>query len=452
MTIRSRITGRALGAVEVLETRVKTDRPETANRDLLTFHRDSSRTESPTGEAEAPQSVRPYRRTFAEAGPGAPNVLYVDDDPVALELFLGQTGGEFRVSVTTTGSEALRLLEREGPYEIVVADFQMLGMNGNQFLARVQERAPETVRMLLTGHADLTAALGALNEGHVFKFLTKPTARQTVLNALREGHTQYQLAVARRELMEQTVRSSVKALTDLLALASPTAFGRSLQARAIVDVLLDHFGIEDRWEIEVAAMVSQIGSISLPAETALRLYQGGEALSDEEKAMVERIPELGAEIIGGIPQLEGVARIVRYQDKHFGGAGKPADKVKGHHLPWGARALKLALDYVSLEAQGMDSLAVMDTLRCRALVYDPALLKALAQEHTPGEAGADIRELKVREVVPGMTFAQDVRTQSGQMLIARGTQVTAALFERIRNLGEGLVQEPVCVAVRRAGL
>ena len=376
-----------------------------------------------------------------------PRVLYVDDDERALELLRAQAARQFDVVTATNGAAALQLLEEEGPFEIVVSDYQMIGMSGLFFLSKARDTAPDATRLLLTGHPNLTAAMGAVNDGQCFRFLTKPCSQEVMLRALQAAADQHRLVTSRRGLLEQTLRASVRALTDVLALASPAASGRANRARAHVSALLDHFNLPDRWEAEVAAMLSQIGCVSLPPETALKVYEGAR-LSPEEQAMVDRLPALAEQLVADIPQMEGVRAILRYQDKHFDGIGTPPGPERGEQIPWGARALKIALDYDVLEAQGAATHAALDTMQGRSgLWYDPALLEAFVEIRT--QQVEVTQDLTLGQLASGMVFADDVRTRSGVIVIARGTKVTSSLSERLRNSPAGYFQEPVKVVALR---
>ena len=104
----------------------------------------------------------------------ADTILCVDDDPNILEAYRRQLRKEFRVETAIGPEEGCRKIESSGPYAVVVSDLQMPNMNGIQFLTKVREQSPDTVRMLLTGNADLNAAVEAVNQGQIFRFLTKP--------------------------------------------------------------------------------------------------------------------------------------------------------------------------------------------------------------------------------------------------------------------------------------
>src|SRR5690606_12970241 len=146
---------------------------------------------------------------------------------------------------------------------IVTSDLRMPQVDGISFLAKVAERSPDSVRILLTGYADLDAAVASVNRGRVFRFLTKPCQKEDLVAAIEAGLAQYRLARAERELLDRTLRGAVRALTDVLALASPLAFARAQRAQQTVAALCRQLQVEFTWPIEIAALLSQIGSITL---------------------------------------------------------------------------------------------------------------------------------------------------------------------------------------------
>src|SRR5918911_2964995 len=168
-------------------------------------------------------------------------VLCVDDEPNVLEGLRRTLGGHYRVRTAVGGAAGLEAIEREGPFAVVVSDLRMPEMDGVAFLSRVRQRSPDTVRVLLTGQADLDAAIAAVNEGHIFRFLSKPCAQPVLFQALAAAEEQYRLITAERVLLEQTLYGSIKALTDILALAVPSAFGRAVRAKAHLSELLTVF-------------------------------------------------------------------------------------------------------------------------------------------------------------------------------------------------------------------
>lgn len=120
-------------------------------------------------------------------------ILFVDDEPQVLDGLKRMLYKEFEVDTAVGTDQALTAIRVCGPYSVVVSDMRMPGMNGAQFLAQVRQTAPDTVRMLLTGYTDLNAAVAAVNEGNIFRFLTKPWAKEVLATAITTGLVQHPL-------------------------------------------------------------------------------------------------------------------------------------------------------------------------------------------------------------------------------------------------------------------
>ena len=101
-------------------------------------------------------------------------VLFVDDEPNILEAVRRSIRGPYEIVTALGGEEGLRRVDQGPPFTVVVSDLRMPVVDGMLLLKHVRERAPETIRILLTGHADTDAAIAAVNDGQLFRFLTKP--------------------------------------------------------------------------------------------------------------------------------------------------------------------------------------------------------------------------------------------------------------------------------------
>jgi len=134
----------------------------------------------------------------------ADKILLVDDEPAVLEGYKRLLYRDFTIATAPSGEVGLALLREAGPFSVVVSDMRMPGMNGAEFLAAASQKAPTTTRMLLTGHADLDAAIDAVNRGKIFRFLSKPCPREVLVEAIREGVAQYQAAQAVKDLIEKS--------------------------------------------------------------------------------------------------------------------------------------------------------------------------------------------------------------------------------------------------------
>jgi response regulator RpfG family c-di-GMP phosphodiesterase len=368
-----------------------------------------------------------------------PRLLCVDDEPHILESLADTLHRQFDVRTATSGAEGLDQLRAEpDEFSVVVSDMRMPVMNGAVFLREARYIAPDATRILLTGYADIDAAIAAVNEGQLFRFLTKPCPSDLLHATCEAALEQHRLITAEKVLLEQTLKGSVQALSDVLALANPAAFGRSSSIRKRAKQLATALEAEDTWEIEVAALLAQLGAVTLPPETAERVYSGAK-LTPRESEMVARIPTVTREILERIPRLEGVIEILNTYPRPYD------DRGAGRSLPLGARILKIAIDYDALEAHGTTPSVALSTLRARAQTYDPDLLGVF--EKTVGSATDRQRvlEIPLLRLRAGMMLADDVRSVAGPLLIARGHVATEQLITRLWNLQRGSVREPLLV-------
>lgn len=362
------------------------------------------------------------------SGTERPRVLFVDDEPEIISSLSLHLRRYFQIAPATNYIDALRLLNEEGPFAIILCDQQMPGMTGTQLLAKVRELAPDTVRVLLTGHADLEAAVEAINLGQIFRFLTKPSPPGAVIKALTDSAEQYRLVTAEHVLLRETLHGSIKALIDVMSLTNPVVFGKAHRIRSItLELLGDGVPEADRWSIEMAAMLSQIACATLPPETAEKLYYGS-PMKASEKAMVERLPDVTEQLLGHIPRLEGVRAMLRYQYQ----PGMVQLAAVPESLRPGAKALHIALDFDHLQGQGMPPGAALELLTSRNH-HDPAMLQRYRQNRSDNGEEDGIVELPLLKLRVGMVLAQDVRSSTGTLLIPRGYRVNAALCDRINN-------------------
>jgi response regulator RpfG family c-di-GMP phosphodiesterase len=358
-------------------------------------------------------------------------ILCVDDEPHVLQAYERALRKQFAIETALGGEQALDAVQQRGPYAVVVADMRMPGMNGVQLLARIKALAPDTVRMMLTGNADQQTALEAVNEGQIFRFMTKPCPPETFAKVLQAGIEQYRLITAERELLSKTLCGSVRVLTDVLSVINPAAFGRASRLRRLVRQLCDEMKIEAAWQIEIAAMLSQIGCVSVPEEILAKAYQGKE-LTPEEQDAFESHPKVARKLLANIPRMEQIAEIVAYQEKYFDGGGFPADSVRGQDIPLGSRLLKVAIDWDMLQSAGLGPEMAMAKLVERGSQYDPEVLAAMRRAMGVSEIPR-VRQLQVSELVDGMILADDVKSMRGTTLCAKGQEITPAIRFRLKN-------------------
>lgn len=373
-------------------------------------------------------------------------ILFVDDEVQILDSLRRELRGKFRMDMANSGQEALELLSMQGPYAVVVSDMRMPGMDGAELLARVRKSDPNTVRMMLTGYADVDSSIRAVNEGHIFRFMTKPVETQTLVRALVEGIRQFRLVRAERELLDKTLRGSIGVLTDIMSMVSPEAFGRASRIADYVRDMALALEVEEVWEHETAAMLSQIGCMTLPPDLVTKTYHG-RSLSQKEAELFYQHPALAAQLLSHIPRLEGVSQIISFQEKHFNGQGPPEAELSQEQIPLGARLLKVALDFDTLVSTGHSKGKALEAMKNREGLYDPAVLTILDMI-LGTEARFDVRDVGVYDLEDNMILAQDIMMGEGRKLVGEGLRLSQAMIMRIRNFHRAVgIEEPIRVHI-----
>jgi len=194
-------------------------------------------------------------------------ILFVDDDTNLLAAFRRQLRKQFQIDTAEGGLAGLELVKANGPYAVIVSDFRMPLMDGIEFLSRVREMAPETVRIMLTGNADLQAAIQAVNEGNIFRFLTKPCSVDILGESLITGIEHYQHVAREREYNEKARISMAKAgevQKHLIPQADPIIEGLDIAGRSIYcdETGGDYYDFLDRGKNCHAKISVVVGDVS----------------------------------------------------------------------------------------------------------------------------------------------------------------------------------------------
>ena len=365
-------------------------------------------------------------------------VLFVDDDVNLLDAVQRALRKQFNIDTAAGGADGLQKLANSGPYAVVVSDMQMPGMSGLEFLKQVQTAAPDAVRMMLTGNADQKTAMDAVNDGRVFRFLTKPCPPPTLAPALDSALEQFRLLSAEKELLETTLGGAVKVLTEILSLFDPATFDRSQKLKDYVNDFVRHSNANVSWDLELASLLSQIGRVTIPPGVLDKLRRG-ESLNGPEADIFNRVPEFGARLIENIPRMGPVASIVRYQKKHFDGSGFPADASSGDEIPIGARIIHVLSDLIELEDQSLSRPVAFQRMQERAGCYDPKVLTAvscwcdISLVAVAGDEPGAPQSVDIDKLRAGCILAQDLRTSEGMLVLATNTKLTEMLVTKLQN-------------------
>ena len=374
-------------------------------------------------------------------------ILFVDDDSNLLEGYARKLRKRFPISTALGGREGLAIAEGEGPFAVIISDMQMPEMNGIEFLTAVKKHHGDAVRVMITGNADLQTAAQAVNEGNIFRFLTKPCAYETLVATLEAAVEQYHLVIAERELLENTLRASVNVLTEILSLVNPIAFSQSSRIRNYVKHIAGEMNLPKLWQYDMAAMLSQIGGVTLPPLILQKVHRSRE-LSFVENKMYTSHPKVGAKLLASIPRMEQVASMIEGQQEDFPGQAA-LDGLDVEEIPvaLGSQLLRIALDFDRLVIRGLAPDAALSALRKRENKYNPRLLDYL--ETFEGEqVEAEEKEVTLEELEIGMITDEHIRSKKGAMLVPRGHEVTYTVMERLRNFSHGGgIREPFRVRV-----
>ena len=373
-----------------------------------------------------------------------PRILLVDDEPALLSSMRRHLASSFRVETETDPRAALDRIGDMEDLAVIVSDMRMPGMDGATFLSHVCTRWPDVTRILLTGFAEIDNAIAAINHGRIFRFLSKPVASDAFRVCLDDAVRQYELVRAERELLERTLRGSVKALVETLSLANPTAFARATRIGRRLMALVSEVDAPEPWEIEVAGLLSHIGAVMLPPGINEKL-QSGTPLTPGQQEHVGQLPEVAVSLLQDIPRLDSVRHIIAFQPQRFDGRGPVEPDVGGARIPLGARLLRVATDYDTLEARGRSVDQALGDMHAATGVYDPALLDALASVlKTDGDRS--IAYLMLDDLRGGMVLAQDLCTADGTLLAGRGHELTPRSIIRVRSWAEHKsIEEPLAV-------
>ncbi|MDP9013355.1 MAG: response regulator [Pseudomonadota bacterium] len=367
-------------------------------------------------------------------------VLFVDDEPNILEAIQRTLRKQVNLETATSGAEGLVKLRDSGPFALVVSDMRMPVMNGAQFLAKVREHAPDSVRMILSGQADLQATIAAVNEGHIFRFLSKPCPPEQLLVAVADGVRQYRLLTAEKVLLEQTLSGAIKMLIEILGFVSPAASSRAARLQRYTRELSASLSLAERWEWGLAAFVSQIGCVALPKEVLTKV-EAGQALSEEERKLYESHPEIASKLLIAIPRLEDVAAIVMAQFGAVNFSSSAGDFRRWDVRGIGQLLLRTCVEFDRLVTRGASAAAAVQTLAATKLGLPQAVLTALSSV-TVARQELLVRQIRVKELLPGMILDEDLVSPKGIRLVPAGQEVSGSLIVRLNSIagGVGVVQ------------
>jgi response regulator RpfG family c-di-GMP phosphodiesterase len=409
-------------------------------------------------------------------------ILFVDDEANILSSLkrLFRPFG-YRIFTAEGGAQGLEILARE-PVDLVVSDMRMPEMNGAQFLEKVREQWPETVRILLTGYAEIGATIDAINKGQIYRYVSKPWEDNDITLTVKHALQQQMLerekqrlealtlkqneelkdlnahleekVLARTRALSETMQSldaaheklkksfitSVRVFSNLIEMRNPSKAGHSRRVADLARNMAQNMGMNaaEVQDTFIAGLLLDVGKIGLPDRLLDKPFA---TLTFDERSEVVKYPLKGEMALLALEQLHGAAKLIRSHRERFDGAGFP-DHLSGLSIPLGARILAVAEDFDTVlmgnsyakpmkQAQAM--LLIQDGKTTR---YDPAVLDAFIGEVSRVSTVADSKtELVLRstQTKPGMVLSRDLVTQNGDILLAKEHVLDEKIIEQIRG-------------------
>jgi len=321
-------------------------------------------------------------------------------------------------------------------------------MNGVQFLIRVKTLSPDTVRVMLTGYADVESALSADNDGNIFRFLTKPCSKEVLTSTLATALAQYRLVVSEKDILEKTLTACLTILTEVLSLASPAAFSRATRLRRYMSHVLTALSTPNRWKFEIAAMLSQLGCITMVPETIDAVY-AGEELAPKEKELYDTHPRIASDLLKSIPRMESVAWIIAHQNQPIGVEGDIRDRELAERR-LGAELLQVTLAFDTLVRQGSSRTEAAFKVARKVAGLDARVPMALV-EVEPEDHDKKKRTCRIEELIPGMIIDQELRTETGVLITAKNQEVTPCIILKLKNYcAKGAIIGDIVVSLPKA--
>ena len=370
-----------------------------------------------------------------------PKVLFVDDEEAILKAFKLNLGRKYSVFIAESGSEGLRIIEEDGPFEVIVSDFSMPGMNGADFLEKVREQNKEVVTMLLTGQANFDDLCDVVRRGEIFRLLGKPCSPEALDENLQQALRQHQLICAEKELLEKTLNGAIGAITSLLSAANPLFFGRAQRVKSMAIEVARELKIDHGWRLQVAADFCYLGYLTLPQGSQQNVYDGGELTPEMQKVIVS-FPSFVSNLIKDIPRLNKIRKIIEFIHADYEDTfGEFHDERRI------ASIIRLAQEYDKYETKGCSKGEIFENLRILGTIFLPGSLDALANTRELHGGFMEPSKVSPANLKPGMRLMEELVLSDGKMLAPLGSIVSLSFIQMIQShlaaLGEAVFPETI---------
>jgi response regulator RpfG family c-di-GMP phosphodiesterase len=343
-------------------------------------------------------------------------------------------------------------------------------MMGLDFLIESKHLRPNTSRILITAVLSLPTLVDSINKGEIFRFIAKPWLREELTATVRNAIHRYELITHNAALQAEALRLNDElkiANTTLVARVSDlehqrqqldlvnrelaTSYEHSLelcrrilttfdpvlggQAKTLVDVCsrmaeTEHFTEEERRVLRAAPLLCDLGLIGIPRELFRAFRTHPERLTERERAMLSNHPVFSQTLATYVDSRPALGETIRAHHERFDGRGYP-DGLAGKHIPWTARCLAVAVDFVE---SGLPKQAALDALLAGSgQAYDPEAVRLFLKVTQLARLPRQVREIMLEELEPGMVLASGIYSPHGLLLIGEGQELGPATIAKIRS-------------------
>lgn len=371
-------------------------------------------------------------------------VLFIDDDINLLNSFKRLMNDEFNVVTAQAPETGLQIMEHDGPFAIIVSDMKMPGLSGVEVLSCAHKINPDTVRVLLTGFTEHQCAIDAVNIGKVNKFLTKPCDLDTMSSVLRAGIRQYQSTLSEKELLGRTYNGIINVLSQILAIVNPVAQSKANRLKQYCRHITDEIHLEEKFIVEVAAMLSQLGCITISQET-LERYEYGGTLDENELQQIKKNNILVQKLLMNIPMFEDIAEILALSDKQIHKSDSSSRDYKQHNLKLSGKILQVANGIDRYITSGVSPLDAISLLKDDIHFNDNELVDSL---NTYDFNIKNMIRMYVcaNELNTKMIIDSDIYSTNGVLLVKKGQSVTYQILSSLKNFSRNVgITEPFAV-------
>lgn len=405
-------------------------------------------------------------------------ILLVDDEANILSSLKRLFRSEgYRTLTADSGQAGLQILQAE-PVDLVVSDMRMPEMDGAQFLEQVRSKWPDTMRLLLTGYADVGSIMKAVNRGEIYRYIAKPWDDNDILLIVRQALERKVLeqeklrlqditikqneelsllnATLEKKVMERTVElkqacdglavsndklrvnflTSIKVFSNLIEIRGKRLAGHSRRVADLGNHIAKKMALDanEVQEVFVSGLLHNIGKIGFSDDLLVKPMS---IMSGQDLASYQKYPLLGEQLLMPLEDLRGAARIVRSHQERFDGSGFP-DKLAGFNIPLGARIVAVASDYHNLQNGTLSQRSLRPEEAMQAILdgrgkrYDPAVVQAFKDVATNAPVVSDHASLiDANDLRPGMIIARDLISSDGFLLLSAGHKLTERLIRQI---------------------